>query len=349
MIECTDYDFLRVIAALKTIVLIIKIAVPLLIIIKGTLDFFKLTIDGTPEAAKKGAQTILIRVVAGALIFFIPSLTDIFMGYVNGYSDAQNTYTICLNNSEKLEYYKALKEERIAFEKKEREEALAESEKLRKEKEKEKIATMEAKQTYDSSSTTEGTIPGKKYNISDADLDYITSIALCEVGEDGILAEISQMLNRYEMYGDPSESIPHYILHDVDGDGLGNGFYQCANEGNGKPTTPSALAKAKDVIVLGNRTLPPYIDEQDCPSCNCQASSNGTCIRKVVVNGTTYSDRASVRTVGAPVYIQDKSRVYNAMDGDYTYYSRACDYLACDIYGYTDQALARYKKLNNGS
>ena len=39
MIDCTNYDFLRIVAVLKTLVTIVKIAVPLMIINKGTAIF----------------------------------------------------------------------------------------------------------------------------------------------------------------------------------------------------------------------------------------------------------------------------------------------------------------------
>ena len=341
MIDCTNYDFLRIVAVLKTLVTIVKIAVPLIIIVMGMLDFFKIVSEGTPEAAKKGAQTIFIRLVAGALIFFLPSIIDTFMGFVNGYSDAQNTYTACINNSEKLDYYKELKEEQIAHKKDEKEATKEEAEKKKKKKEAAAVAAMAAKQTYDSSSTSEGTITGKKYDVSDSDISYIASIALCEVDEIGLSAEVSQMVNRYELFSNHQGSIANYVRT--------NGFWQCANENNGRTPSESAKAKTKDIIVLGNRTLPPYVDEQDCPSCTCRRCENYTYIKSITTNGTTYTDYDSIRSMGPPVYVQDKSRIVNKWGSRYTYYAHGCQERTCDMYGYTDEAFAKYKQMNNGS
>ena len=337
MIDCTDYDFLRIVSALRTLITIVKIVVPLIIIVMGMLDFFKIVTEGTPEATKKAAQTLLIRIVAGIMIFFLPSIIDTFMGFVNGYSDAQNTYSTCIENSKNLNYYKDLKEEKIAIKKKERQEARAAAEKQRKEQENAAIAAMKTKETYNSNTTTDGTFILTKHEISDADIAYIASVSLCEQGkEEGVAAEASQIVNRYELYGKSSETIKQYIIRSK--------WWQCANDGSKRKATEESKSAVKNVIALGNRVLPPYVDEQDCPSCKCSNyCSNGLCVCSVTTNGTTHTAPSEIKS--HDTYVQDKSRVVNDWKENYTYYTHACSG-DCDIFGYTDSALERYKKLN---
>lgn len=58
----------------------VRIIVPILIILLGTLDFAKAVLAGKEDNMKKAQSTFVKRVIAGVVVFFIPTLVDIIMG-----------------------------------------------------------------------------------------------------------------------------------------------------------------------------------------------------------------------------------------------------------------------------
>ena len=58
-------------STVHTIVLIIKIAVPVLLVIFGSIDLLKGVIAAKEDEIKKGQQVFIKRLIAGALVFFV--------------------------------------------------------------------------------------------------------------------------------------------------------------------------------------------------------------------------------------------------------------------------------------
>ena len=77
------------------IVTLIKIAIPILIIIFGILDFGKAVTGGDDKTIKASMKTLGIRVVAGLVIFFIPSIVIWVFGLVNSYNNMTQDFGIC--------------------------------------------------------------------------------------------------------------------------------------------------------------------------------------------------------------------------------------------------------------
>ena len=66
---------------------IIKIVVPLLIIIFGVIDFAKAVIASDDDAIKKSAKGFAIRLIAGVVIFFIPTIINFVVNLVPNNND----------------------------------------------------------------------------------------------------------------------------------------------------------------------------------------------------------------------------------------------------------------------
>ena len=77
------------------IILIFKIAIPLLIIGFGVFDFGKAVVAEKEDEIKKQTKRLIYRVVAGIVIFLIPNIILwIFTTFVDDYSrDSQNFKT----------------------------------------------------------------------------------------------------------------------------------------------------------------------------------------------------------------------------------------------------------------
>ena len=78
----------------STVVLIIKIAVPILLIIFGMLDLGKAVIASKEDEIKKGQQTFIKRAIAAVIVFFVIQVVQIVVRFVSG---SDNTIAQCFN------------------------------------------------------------------------------------------------------------------------------------------------------------------------------------------------------------------------------------------------------------
>jgi len=77
------------------IVTLIKIAMPILIIVFGILDFGKAVTGGDQKVIKESVTKIGIRIVAGLVIFFIPSIVVWLFSLVNAYNNMIEDFQVC--------------------------------------------------------------------------------------------------------------------------------------------------------------------------------------------------------------------------------------------------------------
>ena len=89
------------------IIMIIKILVPIILIVLGSIDLGKASLSGDDKALKEATVIFGKRVLIGLIIFFIPTVLDFFLGLVEGTTDVSNKYQGCTdcilnpNNSSK--------------------------------------------------------------------------------------------------------------------------------------------------------------------------------------------------------------------------------------------------------
>ncbi len=74
---------------------IFKIAIPLIIIIFGMMDFGKAVVSEKDEDVKKQAVKLLRRAIAGIIIFFIPTLVIWIFETVNDYASEEESFNTC--------------------------------------------------------------------------------------------------------------------------------------------------------------------------------------------------------------------------------------------------------------
>jgi len=70
---------------------VFKIAIPVLIIAFGMFDFGKAVVAEKEDEIKKQTKRLIYRVVAGAVIFFIPTIVLFIFGSLNGYKNDMAT------------------------------------------------------------------------------------------------------------------------------------------------------------------------------------------------------------------------------------------------------------------
>lgn len=89
---CNSSSLSTVLPVVKNIMLLIQIIVPVALLVSGTIEFVKLTIN--PED-KKGFRKILNKVIAAIIVFAIPVLVNVVMGAVGESTE----FSSCWNNA----------------------------------------------------------------------------------------------------------------------------------------------------------------------------------------------------------------------------------------------------------
>ena len=167
-----------------------------------------------------------------------------------------------------------------------------------------------------SGSTTGGSSVGKKYNVTEKELEHLANIGLREQGNtQGEKAEISQICNRTDYANRNGQKYSSPASY-VDNSGwYGNPDYTDYISSRGANRN-EAINIAKDIVLNGNRTLPLYVDEHDC-----------------------FSDITSISTGGAinnkSSYVKDKTVIKNRYGSTYTFDSFSSDLSMSDPFGYT--------------
>ena len=68
----------------STVILVIKIAVPVLLIIFGMLDLGKAVVASKEDEIKKGQQTFIKRAITAVIVFFVIQIVQIILRFVSG-------------------------------------------------------------------------------------------------------------------------------------------------------------------------------------------------------------------------------------------------------------------------
>ena len=93
---CNDKNVKKLLKIFGYILIIAKVAVPILIIGFGTFDLYKAAMDKDEKAITKQAKTLLIRIITGIFIFFIPTIVEVFFSLSSKWNMSENTeYQTC--------------------------------------------------------------------------------------------------------------------------------------------------------------------------------------------------------------------------------------------------------------
>ena len=79
------------------LLMFIRVLIPFAIIFMGTLDYYKIVISGKDEDMKKQTITLGKRLLAGILIFFIPTFLNLLFTLISNWSAVAAEYETCAN------------------------------------------------------------------------------------------------------------------------------------------------------------------------------------------------------------------------------------------------------------
>lgn len=94
-----DTNLQNIMGLIKFLLNVVRFVVPLVLIVLGTFDLFKAVTAGKDEDIKKKQQVLIKRVIAGVIVFLVPTIVSILMGWLGNsewktcWDDSENTFT----------------------------------------------------------------------------------------------------------------------------------------------------------------------------------------------------------------------------------------------------------------
>ena len=94
---CTDYHFLEALRIIKYIIFVLKIVIPIIILVMGSYDFFKVVMDD--RQMKEKAKLFGVRIAAALFIFMAPTFVKILFSLMGNYSSLAGIISTCDANA----------------------------------------------------------------------------------------------------------------------------------------------------------------------------------------------------------------------------------------------------------
>jgi len=95
IVFCHDPNILKGIRVLNFVITIIKVLVPVLLIVTSVKSMVNAVLDQDDGAIKTAAFMFIKKFIAGAIIFFIPTIVHAIMSAANGYDKTNAQFTDC--------------------------------------------------------------------------------------------------------------------------------------------------------------------------------------------------------------------------------------------------------------
>ena len=88
-------NFLKPFKLLGRIFSVVKIILPIIILAFGVVDFFKAVIASKDDEIKKATKSLIMRLIAGVCIFFLPAIIHFVFRLVDDWNDYDSDYSKC--------------------------------------------------------------------------------------------------------------------------------------------------------------------------------------------------------------------------------------------------------------
>lgn len=93
---CTEAGILKSFRFIGYLLFVVKIVIPILLIIMGSLDFGKAVVASNQDAVKKAATSFATRIVAGVAIFLLPTIVSFAFSMLPSEEVSYENCTTCL-------------------------------------------------------------------------------------------------------------------------------------------------------------------------------------------------------------------------------------------------------------
>ena len=337
---CENELFLRILYFFNIAISVIRFVIPIILIVKMALDIYHQVINVDDKDSK---DKITKRIVASIIIFLVPTIINVFLGFMETISGYKFNYSECNANANPQTINDIISK---------REEEENKKNDLESEENKQKIRGYLSSLTIltiNNNSTSKDHISpyvGQKFDVSDSELNDIAKVCQREQGSpEGSAIEAELMINKYILSGYEG-SLYDYIFKST-----AQGWWSPIKHNTYKATIlkPANREAVRKVVVEGIRKWPGYINEHDCFNCGkstCAGHKGDICY--LTLNGQQIDDIEKIKTRSDSYYVRDKTRIQNVMGGNYTFYGFVQEngVNVGDPFGYTDKAKSQYDSMN---
>ena len=134
---CEEPAILNLILFVKGILEIICTGVPIILIIMVSIDLLKIVFDATDKTIKASTKSMLNKMIATVVIFFVPTIVNLILKNLNQ-MNVQQTACWANANSDTIAYYQEIKEARELSERQEKQAQIVANNKAREKKDQER-------------------------------------------------------------------------------------------------------------------------------------------------------------------------------------------------------------------
>ncbi len=103
---CKNNDAKKVFRFIGYMLWVVKLLIPLLLIALGTIDFVKAMTSSDTEAIAKSTKSLITRIIAGVIIFLIPTIIDFAFSLVNKKGISFKDCQTCISSPSKCKISK---------------------------------------------------------------------------------------------------------------------------------------------------------------------------------------------------------------------------------------------------
>lgn len=93
---CEEKDVLKALTFIGYLLYFVKLLVPFIIILMGTMDYYKAITANKDDSLKVQTQKFIKRIILGIIVFFVPTILNTFMTFLSDYSDTISLYEECV-------------------------------------------------------------------------------------------------------------------------------------------------------------------------------------------------------------------------------------------------------------
>ncbi len=90
---CKQEGIIRIVRIAGTVKNIMKILVPVLLIVMASIDIGKALLSGDEKDMKEATTLMVKRLIAGLIVFFIPTIVDVILNNISNYSTSDYAYS----------------------------------------------------------------------------------------------------------------------------------------------------------------------------------------------------------------------------------------------------------------
>lgn len=94
-VVCHEANVLKAMRIVGTVIMVVKILVPLIIILTGIISLVNAVIYEDESAIRKSIDVLITKVFVGAIVFFIPSVVYGVLSMTANYDKTKTQFTDC--------------------------------------------------------------------------------------------------------------------------------------------------------------------------------------------------------------------------------------------------------------